>query len=92
MTGRHANLRSMCRETILHKMRTAGTLLVVAVCLLNVALSMKICAFNVQSFGESKVNNKKVLGILLKVLTYYMIQTARSSSASSSYYDYDSDY
>ncbi|XP_068604039.1 deoxyribonuclease I-like 1-like isoform X2 [Brachionichthys hirsutus] len=44
-------------------MRTAVLLLVVG---LSVASSLKICAFNVQSFGESKVNNKRVMGILLK--------------------------
>uniref|UniRef100_A0A673YJ10 Uncharacterized protein n=1 Tax=Salmo trutta TaxID=8032 RepID=A0A673YJ10_SALTR len=33
----------------------------------HVAMSLKICAFNVQSFGEAKANNKKVMGILIKV-------------------------
>uniref|UniRef100_A0A8C2XFU1 Deoxyribonuclease n=1 Tax=Cyclopterus lumpus TaxID=8103 RepID=A0A8C2XFU1_CYCLU len=49
-------------------MRTAVLLFVVGLCVLNAASSLKICAFNVQSFGESKANNKKVMGILLKVL------------------------
>lgn len=49
-------------------MRTVALLFVVGLCALNVASSLKICAFNVQSFGESKANNKKVMGILLKVL------------------------
>ncbi|CAN9516203.1 unnamed protein product [Ophioblennius macclurei] len=31
--------------------------------------SLKICAFNVQSFGESKASNEKVMGILLKILS-----------------------
>ncbi|TDH10615.1 hypothetical protein EPR50_G00077580 [Perca flavescens] len=47
-------------------MRTAVLLFVVGLCVLNVTSSLKICAFNVQSFGESKANNKKVMGILLK--------------------------
>ncbi|XP_055747225.1 deoxyribonuclease I-like 1-like [Salvelinus fontinalis] len=34
----------------------------------HVAMSLKICAFNVQSFGEAKANNKKVMGILIKIL------------------------
>lgn len=50
------------------KMRTAGLLFVVGLCLLDAASSLKICAFNIQSFGESKANNKKVMGLLLKVL------------------------
>lgn len=49
-------------------MRSAVLLLAAAVLLLHVASSLKICAFNVQSFGEAKVNNKRVMGILLKVL------------------------
>uniref|UniRef100_A0A8C7LZR2 Deoxyribonuclease n=1 Tax=Oncorhynchus mykiss TaxID=8022 RepID=A0A8C7LZR2_ONCMY len=34
----------------------------------HVAMSLKICAFNVQSFGEAKANNKKIMGILIKIL------------------------
>lgn len=49
-------------------MRTPVLLLVAALFAFNAASSLKICAFNVQSFGEAKVNNKKVVGILLKVL------------------------
>lgn len=49
-------------------MRTPVLLLVVGLFVFNAASSLKICAFNVQSFGEAKVNNKKVVGILLKVL------------------------
>lgn len=39
---------------------------------LHVTSCLKICAFNIQSFGESKANNKKVMGILLKVLELSM--------------------
>lgn len=53
---------------IVCKMKTAVLLFVVGLCVLNVTSSLKICAFNVQSFGESKANNKRVMGILLKVL------------------------
>lgn len=44
------------------------------VCLVNIAASFKICAFNIQSFGEAKANNKKVMGLLLKVVFVHMIQ------------------
>ncbi|XP_034028121.1 deoxyribonuclease I-like 1-like [Thalassophryne amazonica] len=50
-------------------MRSSLVLFVGTMCLLNFALSLKICAFNVQSFGEAKANNKKVMGILLKILS-----------------------
>ncbi|XP_054465254.1 deoxyribonuclease I-like 1-like isoform X1 [Anoplopoma fimbria] len=63
-------------------MRTAVLLFVVGLCVLNVASSLKICAFNVQSFGESKANNKKVMGILLKILSrcdLCLIQEVRDS-------------
>ncbi|XP_053173919.1 deoxyribonuclease I-like 1-like [Scomber japonicus] len=63
-------------------MRTAVLLFVVGLCVLNVTLSLKICAFNVQSFGESKANNKKVMGILQKILSrcdLCLIQEVRDS-------------
>ncbi|KAM9855874.1 deoxyribonuclease I-like 1-like [Aulostomus maculatus] len=65
-----------------HKMRTAGLLLLVGLCALNAALALKICAFNVKSFGESKANNKKVMGILLKILSrcdLCLVQEVRDS-------------
>lgn len=49
-------------------MRSAVLLLAATIFLLHVTSALKICAFNVQSFGEAKVNNRKVMGILLKVL------------------------
>ncbi|XP_016536608.1 deoxyribonuclease I-like 1-like [Poecilia formosa] len=65
-------------------MRTAGPLLllVVGLCAFSVASSLKICAFNVQSFGESKANNKRVMGVLLKILSrcdLSLIQEVRDS-------------
>ncbi|KAK9515961.1 hypothetical protein VZT92_026557 [Zoarces viviparus] len=63
-------------------MRTAVLLFVVGLCVSNAASSLKICAFNVQSFGESKANNKKVMGILLKILSrcdLCLIQEVRDS-------------
>nr|XP_061803206.1 deoxyribonuclease I-like 1-like [Nerophis lumbriciformis] len=63
-------------------MRTGGLLCAVGLCLLNAALSVKICAFNVQSFGEAKANNKKVMGILLKILSrcdLCLVQEVRDS-------------
>uniref|UniRef100_A0A672FI48 Deoxyribonuclease n=1 Tax=Salarias fasciatus TaxID=181472 RepID=A0A672FI48_SALFA len=57
-------------------------LLVIGLCVTSVASSLKICAFNVQSFGESKANNRKVMGILLKILSrcdLCLIQEVRDS-------------
>ncbi|KAK7878558.1 hypothetical protein WMY93_030394 [Mugilogobius chulae] len=63
------------------EMRTL-VLLVLGLCLCNSALCLKICAFNVQSFGEAKVHNKKVMSILLKILSrcdLSLIQEVRDS-------------
>ncbi|XP_076027330.1 deoxyribonuclease I-like 1-like isoform X3 [Genypterus blacodes] len=63
-------------------MRAALLLCAVWFCLLNVAPALKICAFNVQSFGEAKANNKKVMGILLQILSrcdLCLIQEVRDS-------------
>ncbi|XP_059902533.1 deoxyribonuclease I-like 1-like [Gadus macrocephalus] len=52
------------------------------VCMLNVAASLKMCAFNVQSFGEAKASNKKVMGLLIKILArcdLCLIQEVRDS-------------
>ncbi|XP_056129764.1 deoxyribonuclease I-like 1-like [Lampris incognitus] len=57
-------------------------LCVVGLCVLNMAQSLKICAFNVQSFGEAKASNKKVMGFLLKILArcdLCLIQEVRDS-------------
>lgn len=57
-------------------------LLVAGLCVLNAALCLKICAFNVQSFGEAKAHNKKVMAILLKILSrcdLSLIQEVRDS-------------
>ncbi|XP_033825677.1 deoxyribonuclease I-like 1-like [Periophthalmus magnuspinnatus] len=62
-------------------MRTL-VLLVLGLCLFNITLCLKICAFNVQSFGEAKVHNKKVMSILLKILSrcdLSLIQEVRDS-------------
>nr|XP_057940913.1 deoxyribonuclease I-like 1-like isoform X1 [Doryrhamphus excisus] len=65
------------------RMRMAGLVFVTGVCVAaNVVLSLKICAFNVQSFGQSKANNKKVMGILIKILSrcdLCLIQEVRDS-------------
>lgn len=55
-------------------MRSLAVLLVLGLLDLHIASCLKICAFNVQSFGESKANNKKVMGILLKVLWAHCVQ------------------
>lgn len=49
-------------------MRSLAVLFVLGLFVLHITSCLKICAFNIQSFGESKANNKKVMGILLKVL------------------------
>lgn len=49
------------------KMKSLLLICIVGICFLTTALSLKICAFNVQSFGEAKANNKRVMGILTKV-------------------------
>uniref|UniRef100_A0A8C6PPJ7 Deoxyribonuclease n=1 Tax=Nothobranchius furzeri TaxID=105023 RepID=A0A8C6PPJ7_NOTFU len=49
---------------------------------MSIASSLKICAFNVQSFGETKASNKKVMGVLLKILSrcdVCLVQEVRDS-------------
>ncbi|KAM9752429.1 deoxyribonuclease I-like 1-like [Menidia menidia] len=63
-------------------MRISKLLLVVGMCVLSVTSSLKICAFNVQSFGESKANNRRVMEIILKILSrcdLCLIQEVRDS-------------
>lgn len=49
-------------------MRTLAVLFVLGLFVLHITSCLKICAFNIKTFGESKANNKKVMGILLQVL------------------------
>ncbi|XP_033863066.3 deoxyribonuclease gamma isoform X2 [Acipenser ruthenus] len=52
------------------------------VCLCNVGLSFKICAFNIQSFGETKAGNKQVMTTLVKIISrcdVCLIQEVRDS-------------
>lgn len=49
------------------KMRSLLLICIVGICFLTTAVSLKICAFNVQSFGEAKAKNKRVMEILTKV-------------------------
>ncbi|XP_037540151.1 deoxyribonuclease I-like 1-like [Nematolebias whitei] len=75
-------VRCASRDMHASRMRTAELLLVVGLCVLSVTSSLKICAFNVQSFGESKANNERVMGILLKILSrcdLCLIQEVRDS-------------
>ncbi|XP_062854451.1 deoxyribonuclease I-like 1-like [Trichomycterus rosablanca] len=54
---------------------------IVGICL-STAFSLKMCAFNVQSFGEAKAKNKKVMGILTKIISrcdLSLIQEVRDS-------------
>ncbi|XP_076131965.1 deoxyribonuclease I-like 1-like isoform X1 [Alosa pseudoharengus] len=51
-------------------------------CLWPTTLSLKICAFNIQSFGEAKASNKKVMDILVKIIArcdLCLIQEVRDS-------------
>ncbi|CAL8323200.1 unnamed protein product [Merluccius merluccius] len=57
-------------------------LCLLGVCMVNIAASLKMCAFNIQSFGEAKANNKKVMGLLVKILArcdLCLIQEVRDS-------------
>ncbi|KAG9465036.1 hypothetical protein GDO78_019033 [Eleutherodactylus coqui] len=49
---------------------------------LQVSAAFKICAFNIKSFGEAKASNKKIMGILVKILSrcdISVIQEVRDS-------------
>ncbi|XP_055366144.1 deoxyribonuclease I-like 1-like isoform X2 [Betta splendens] len=59
------------------EMRTLVLLFVVGLCVLDAASSLKICAFNVQSFGESKANNKKIM--ILSRCDVSLIQEVRDA-------------
>ncbi|XP_058246292.1 deoxyribonuclease I-like 1-like isoform X1 [Hemibagrus wyckioides] len=64
------------------KMRSLLLIGIVGICFLTTVLSLKICAFNVQSFGEAKANNKKVMRILTKIISrceLTLIQEVRDS-------------
>ncbi|TSN76599.1 Deoxyribonuclease gamma [Bagarius yarrelli] len=50
-------------------MRSLWLIGIMGICFLTTALSLKICAFNVQSFGEAKAKNKKVMRILTKIIS-----------------------
>lgn len=39
----------------------------VGLCFWTSVISLKICAFNIQSYGEAKASNKRVMEILVKV-------------------------
>ncbi|KAL2103711.1 hypothetical protein ACEWY4_000579 [Coilia grayii] len=61
--------------------------LMLTMCLLGLmlwppTLSLKICAFNVQSFGEAKAHNKKVMNMLIKIIArcdLCLVQEVRDS-------------
>ncbi|KAG9340337.1 hypothetical protein JZ751_021789 [Albula glossodonta] len=57
-------------------------LTLLALCLWAVTLSLKICAFNVRSFGEAKVGNRRVMALLIKIISrcdLCLIQEVRDS-------------
>ncbi|XP_053481180.1 deoxyribonuclease I-like 1-like [Ictalurus furcatus] len=63
-------------------MRSLLLICIVGIGFLTTALSLKICSFNVQSFGEAKANNKRVMGILTKIISrcdLSLIQEVRDS-------------
>ncbi|KAG8543399.1 hypothetical protein GDO81_011359 [Engystomops pustulosus] len=49
---------------------------------LQASAAFKICAFNIKSFGEAKASNKKIMGVLVKILSrcdISVIQEVRDS-------------
>lgn len=52
----------------------------VGLCLWTSVISLKICAFNIQSYGEAKASNKKVMEILMKVYRLYENMTKSEMS------------
>ncbi|XP_040260962.1 deoxyribonuclease-1-like isoform X1 [Bufo bufo] len=57
-------------------------LLLLLVLGLQVSATFKICAFNIKSFGEAKASNKKIMGVLVKILSrcdISVIQEVRDS-------------
>nr|XP_055024947.1 deoxyribonuclease I-like 1-like isoform X2 [Misgurnus anguillicaudatus] len=54
----------------------------VGLCLWTTVISLKICAFNIQSYGEAKASNKRVMEILIKIISrcdLSLIQEVRDS-------------
>ncbi|XP_078200652.1 deoxyribonuclease-1 isoform X2 [Callithrix jacchus] len=62
-------------------MRLLGALLALAT-LLQVALSLKIAAFNIQTFGETKMSNATLVSYIVQILSRYdiaLVQEVRDS-------------
>ncbi|XP_051509352.1 deoxyribonuclease gamma-like [Myxocyprinus asiaticus] len=54
----------------------------VGLCFWTTVISLKICAFNIQSYGEAKAHNRKVMEILIKIISrcdLSLIQEVRDS-------------
>ncbi|XP_050973812.1 deoxyribonuclease I-like 1-like isoform X2 [Labeo rohita] len=54
----------------------------VGLCFWTSVISLKICAFNIQSYGEAKASNKRVMEILVKIISrcdLSLIQEVRDS-------------
>lgn len=48
-------------------MRSPLLVCFVGLCFCTSVISLKICAFNIKSYGEAKASNKRVMEILIKV-------------------------
>lgn len=48
-------------------MKSSLLICFVGLCFWTSVMSLKICAFNIQSYGEAKASNKRVMAILIKV-------------------------
>uniref|UniRef100_A0A672PDR2 Deoxyribonuclease n=1 Tax=Sinocyclocheilus grahami TaxID=75366 RepID=A0A672PDR2_SINGR len=63
-------------------MRSPLLVCFVGLCLWTSVISLKICAFNIQSYGEAKASNKRVMEILIKIISrcdLSLIQEVRDS-------------
>uniref|UniRef100_A0A8C0IVN4 Uncharacterized protein n=1 Tax=Chelonoidis abingdonii TaxID=106734 RepID=A0A8C0IVN4_CHEAB len=53
--------------------------------LLRTAVALKICAFNIKSFGDSKLSDETTAGIIVKILSRYdiaLVQEVRDADLS----------
>ncbi|XP_052418696.1 deoxyribonuclease I-like 1-like [Carassius gibelio] len=63
-------------------MKSSLLICFVGLCFWTSVISLKICAFNIQSYGEAKASNKRVMGILIKIISrcdLSLIQEVRDS-------------
>ncbi|XP_039348287.1 deoxyribonuclease-1-like [Mauremys reevesii] len=66
-------------------MRPVLALLTLAYHLLRTAATLRICAFNIRSFGDSKLSNETIAGIIVNIVQTYdiaVVQEVRDSDGS----------